>query len=167
MCTRILKCNEGHWNNANFWSRWREQLILLTSSTPLIGTVRCDQSSGHCAFKEDVLNMNRMNVNEGGAQPRMWDTVWDGKVQRLVLSDGRPREWEQFFKNEGLTLIIWRQRICLGSHTDFKYEKTALEHLMQEKGKRAIFLPKFRLRAQCDWVSVGWSQEIYTSKVWL
>ena len=50
-----------------------------------------DQSSGHCAFKEDALNVNRMNVNPGGAQPRMRDTVWDGKLQRTVLNDGRPK----------------------------------------------------------------------------
>ena len=34
-------------------------------------------------------------------------------------------------------------RLVLGAHTDFKYEKTALEHFMQERGHRAIFLPKF------------------------
>lgn len=26
-----------------------------------------DQSSGHCAFKEDALNVSRMNVKPGGA----------------------------------------------------------------------------------------------------
>ena len=34
-------------------------------------------------------------------------------------------------------------RLVLGNHADFKYEKTALEHFMQEKGQRAIYLPKF------------------------
>ena len=35
-------------------------------------------------------------------------------------------------------------RLVLGTHTDFKYEKIALEHFMQERGHRAIFLPKFQ-----------------------
>ena len=33
-------------------------------------------------------------------------------------------------------------RLVLGAHTDFKYEKIVLEHFMQERGHRAIFLPK-------------------------
>ena len=34
-------------------------------------------------------------------------------------------------------------RLVLRSHADFKNEKTALESLVQEKGQRAIYLPKF------------------------
>ena len=34
-------------------------------------------------------------------------------------------------------------RLVLGAHTDFKYEKIALEHFMQERGHRTIFFPKF------------------------
>lgn len=34
-------------------------------------------------------------------------------------------------------------RVVLGSHADFKNEKTALEHFVQEKTHRAIYLPKF------------------------
>ena len=34
-------------------------------------------------------------------------------------------------------------RLVLGAHSDFKYEKIALEHFMQERGHHAIFLPKF------------------------
>ena len=61
------------------------------------------QSSGHTAFKEDALNANKMNVgtggpqhrrstaqevhSTGGAQPRMRDTVWDGRVHKMVLGD--------------------------------------------------------------------------------
>ena len=34
----------------------------------------------------------------------------------------------------------------LGNHADFKHEKTALEHLVQEKRQRAIYLPKFHCK---------------------
>ena len=33
-----------------------------------------DQSSGHCAYRDDALNVNKMNVKPGGAQPKMRDT---------------------------------------------------------------------------------------------
>ena len=33
--------------------------------------------------------------------------------------------------------------LVLGNHADFKYEKTAVEYLLQSKGHRALFLPKF------------------------
>ena len=28
-----------------------------------------------------------MNINPGGTQPRMWDTVWNGKLQRVVKNE--------------------------------------------------------------------------------
>ena len=34
-------------------------------------------------------------------------------------------------------------RLVLGNHADFKHEKTAIEHFMQDKGQRAIYLTKF------------------------
>ena len=41
-----------------------------------------DQSSGHTAYADDALSVNRINVNPGGSQPPMHDTIWDGKVQK-------------------------------------------------------------------------------------
>ena len=43
-----------------------------------------DQSSGHTAYAEDALNANRMNVNPGGSQPKMRNTMWNGSVQTMV-----------------------------------------------------------------------------------
>ena len=105
-----------------------------------------DQSSGHCAFREDSLNINKMNVGAGGAQPRMRDTVWDGKVQSMVLSDGRPKGMKIVLQERGIDITNMKaadMRLVLGSHADFKNEKTALEYFMHEKGQRTIFLPKF------------------------
>ena len=67
-----------------------------------IANIKFPISSDHCAFKEDALNVNRMNVNVGGAQPRMHNTMWDGRVQRMVLSDGRPK---------GLRLVLQKQGV--------------------------------------------------------
>ena len=45
-----------------------------------------DQSSGHCAYANDALMAHKMNVSDGGKQPFMRDTVWDGKTQKMVTS---------------------------------------------------------------------------------
>ena len=47
-------------------------------------------------------------------------------------------------------------RLVLGAHTDFKYEKTALEHFMQERGHQAIFLPKFH--CELNPIERGWGE---------
>jgi len=38
-----------------------------------------DQSGCHMAFCENSLNVNRMNAKEGGSQPLMHDTVFEGQ----------------------------------------------------------------------------------------
>ena len=50
-----------------------------------------DHSSGHTAFAEDAPNASCMNVRPGGKQPVMHDTVYNGKFQKMVLSDGTPK----------------------------------------------------------------------------
>ena len=35
------------------------------------------------------LNVNKINVNPGGLQPQMRDTICDGKVQRMAFNDGQ------------------------------------------------------------------------------
>ena len=105
-----------------------------------------DQSSGHCAFKEDALNVNRMNVGPGGAQSRMRDTIWNGRVQKMVTCDDRPKGMRIVLQEHGVDTSGMRvadMHIVLGSHVNLKNEKTALKHLVQEKGQRAIHIPKF------------------------
>ena len=50
-----------------------------------------DHSSCHRAFAEDALNARVMNVKPGGAQPCMRDTVWAGRVQKMVFRMEPPR----------------------------------------------------------------------------
>ena len=83
--------NDGYWNNEKFLKQVERAEKIAKIKYPgdshsLIWIF--DQSSGHRAFKEDSLNVNRMNVNPGGAQPIMRDTLWSGKVQRMVLPEG-------------------------------------------------------------------------------
>lgn len=63
-----------------------------------------DQSSGHCAYKADALNVNKINVKPNGAQPVMRDTTWQDKVQKMVLPDGKPKGMKMIWKRGGLIL---------------------------------------------------------------
>ena len=43
-----------------------------------------------------------MNVKPGGSQTVMRDTVWAGKVQRLVFDDGVPKGMKQVLEERGI-----------------------------------------------------------------
>ena len=186
MCAReILKFGtgaEGYWNNAKFLKQMEMAIKIADTKYPSDKYSKVwvfDQSSGHCAFREDALNVSRMNVGSGGAQPRMRDTIWDGKLQKLVFSDGRAKGMRIVLQERGVDTSGMKaadMRVVLGNHADFKNEKTALEHFTQERRHRAIFLPKFHCelnpiervwgeakrftRAKCDYSFAGLERTI-------
>ena len=85
--------NVGYWNSARFLIQMKRATAIADIKFPSNKFSKVwlfNPSSGHCAFKEDALNVNRMNVNVGGAQPRMRDTMWDGRAQRMVLNERCP-----------------------------------------------------------------------------
>lgn len=47
-----------------------------------------DNAPSHMKKPEDALNTERMNVRDGGKQPFMRDTIWNGATQRMVTDDG-------------------------------------------------------------------------------
>ena len=64
----------------------------------------------------------------------------------MVTSDGRPKGMRIVLEERGVDTSRMKapdMRLVLRSHADFKNEKTAVESLVQEKGQRAIYLPKF------------------------
>ena len=61
-----------------------------------------DQSGGHTAFSDDALNVNHMNVRPGGAQAKLHDTVWNGRGQKMVFSDGTPKGMKRVLEERGV-----------------------------------------------------------------
>ena len=109
MCAReILKFgsgSEGYWNNARFLKQMEMAIKIADIKYPSDKYSKVwvfDQSSGHCALREDALHVTRMNVGSGGAQPRMRDTIWDGRVQIMVLADGRPKGMRIILQERGI-----------------------------------------------------------------
>lgn len=129
-----------------------------------------DQSSGHTAFAENALNVNRMNVRPGGVQPVLRDTIWNGRLQRMVFSNGTPKGMRQVLTEWEIDTTEMKAsdlRQVLGEMSDFKYEKTKVEHMVINWGYRAIFYSKISLRTKSDWGLLGPSQTIHKKPLWL
>lgn len=108
-----------------------------------------DQSSCHHAFAEDALNAKVMNVRPGGVQPRMHDTMWAGKVQRMVYDDGTPKGMKQVLEERGINtarMVAEDMRTVLSWHDDFRKEKTIIEHYLNGRGTPCHVYSKVPLR---------------------
>ena len=105
-----------------------------------------DNSSCHNAYSEDALNAAHMNAKPGGKQPCLRDTVWNGKVQRMVFNLGVPKGLIQVLKERGRyngKMKLEDMRKEISTHSDFRDEKTKLEHFLNNRGHVCIMLPKF------------------------
>lgn len=70
------KNNEGYWNYKHF----HQQLIDVMDVVEVLYegyqiVIEVDQSSGHMKYEDDALLTSNLNVNWGGSQPRMKDSI--------------------------------------------------------------------------------------------
>ena len=81
---------EGYWTSEKFMNQIKQSAKLAEYKYPKeegYKIVRIfDHSSCHGAYSEDSLNVYKMNAKPGGKQPKMRDTVWQGKVKHMVLT---------------------------------------------------------------------------------
>ena len=141
--------SEGYWNNEKFIKQVEDVIKIVNIKYPknyYNVFWFFDHSSGHTAFAEDALNVNRMNVKLGGAQPRMRDTYFNGRLQRMVFSDGTPKGMKRVLEERNVSvtkMVAEDMRQALQSMPDFKYKKTKVETLLIDNGYKAYFIPKF------------------------
>ena len=106
-----------------------------------------DQSSCHRAFAEDALkNAKVMNVRPGGVQPRMCDTMWADRMQKMVFEDGTPKGMKQILEERGINttrMVADDMRTVLLWYDDFWNEKTIVEHYLNGRGHIVMFVSKF------------------------
>ena len=115
-----------------------------------------------------------MNVSDGGKQPFMRDTMWDGKPQKLVTADGKQKGMKRILEERGINVkgLLKDDMIkLLAEMRDFKFQKTKVEEMILNKGHRVMFIPKFHCeinpiervwchakkytRSNCDYTFVG------------
>ena len=61
-----------------------------------------DNAPIHCKSSDNALSIQHMNVRPGGERPIMRDTVFNGQVQQVVLSDGRPKGMKMVLQERGV-----------------------------------------------------------------
>ena len=76
----------------------------------------------------------------------MHDTVYNGKLQKMVFADRTPKGMKLVLEERNVDVSRMKaedMRLALQQMHDFKYEKTKLENLLVSYGYRGIFIPKF------------------------
>lgn len=105
-----------------------------------------DNAPSHRNVSDDSLNVDKMNVGPGGRQPIIHDTVWNGRVQRMVNNDGIPKGMKKILEERGVNTFHMQakdMREKLKSFADFREQKTILEDCIEQRGHVCLFYPKF------------------------
>lgn len=89
-----------------------------------------------------------MNAGPGGEQPKMRDTInpFTGRPQSMVFALGIPKGLKKVLQERGIDTSKMLKKDMqkeLASHSDFKAEKTKIEHFLNQRGHVCILLPKF------------------------
>ena len=141
---------EGYWTRDKFMEQIKRVVDMAELKYPPQDGWRhawvFDHSSCHAAMADDALDANKMNVNPGGKQRKMRDTVWQGKAQTMCFRLGIPKGMRQVLQERGIDTSRMgadQMRKTLADMEDFKNEKSLVEHYLTGKGHIVVFLPKF------------------------
>ena len=141
---------EGYWTSAKFMCQMEAAVEIAEVKYPKTDGWQhvwvFDQSSCHRAMADDALDASKMNVNPGGKQPLMRETVWAGQPQSMVFSIGVAKGMKKVLQERGInteSLNGEQMRIILANHDDFRSEKPKVIRFLVTRGHTALFLPKF------------------------
>ena len=105
-----------------------------------------DNAPSHKKCAEDALNTDKMNVRPGGKQPLLRDTSFGGKIQKMILEDGRAKGMKIVLEERGVETRGMngdKMREVLNTFGDFKNKKTLLEEKVESRWHLCVFFPKF------------------------
>src|SRR6185436_2577597 len=76
----------GWWNTDKLLKQIKEKAIPIFEATHQdhVALFAFDNATSHAAFADDALVASKMGWNDGGKQPTMRDTVFDGAEQKMV-----------------------------------------------------------------------------------
>ena len=153
-CLEYGESKEGYWTRDKFIAQMHRAIEIAEIKYPKEGGWRhvwvFDHSSCHAAMTDDALDVNAMNVKPGGKQRIMRDTIWNGKHWHMYTTarDGTKvaKGMKMVLEERGVSTAgrgaDW-MRETLAKHSDFRDEKSMIEHVLVEKGHVPCFLPKF------------------------
>jgi hypothetical protein len=139
---------EGYFTNTLFMDQVEKAVDIFELKYPgAIGMFIFDNAPSHCKKPDDCLNPSKMNVSDGGKQPFMRDTEWDGQVQKMTLSDGRQKGMRAVLEERGVDTYRMKadkMREELWKFDDFSCDGVPLvEEMMVGRGHMCQFLPRF------------------------
>ena len=162
------EAREGYWTAEKFMKQLKVAVQIAEVKYPASEGWKhvwlFDHSSCHAAMADDALDVTKMNVNPGGKQHRMRDGWWGGKPQAMNFAIDVPKGLRAVLEERGVNtkkMNADQMRAILGSHPDFKSQKSQVEDFLQQKGHVAVLLPKYhyelnpieRVWAQAKWFS--------------
>ena len=81
--------SDGYFNNEMLLEQVDEAITIFEDKYPECqGMFIFDNAPSHMKGPDDALNVEKMNVKDGGKQPFMKDTIWNGNVQKMVTAEG-------------------------------------------------------------------------------
>ena len=139
---------EGYWTGDKFMAQVKSACDIAEAKyDPSKHTIAFifDQSSCHKKFDENALIAKNILVKDGGPR-RVRDTVWAGRAQVMLNSDGSAKGLKTILAERGINTSRMKaddMRTVLSNHDDFVNEKTTVEHYVESRGHICLFLPKF------------------------
>ena len=138
---------DGYFNNEMFLEQVDKAVDVFEEKYPHAQALfMFDNAPSHCKCPDDALNADHMNVFPGGKQPVMRDSIWNGKVQKMVLPDGRPKGMRLVLQERGVDtkgMNADKLKTTIASFPDFQNPKTLVEEKVESRGHLCIFPPKF------------------------
>ncbi len=90
---------DGYFNNDMLLNQARKTISIFDRKYPgAQGVFIFDHAPSHI----EALNAERMNVKDGGKQPFMKDTVWNGQVQHMVTPQGIQKGMKSVLEERGV-----------------------------------------------------------------
>ena len=159
---------EGYWTCEKFIQQLQVTVKICAYKYPKADNWNWiwvfDQSSCHTTMAEDALDVSKFNVGPGGKQPRMCESEWAGKPQKMCFNIDVPKGMKIILEERGINTESLRKedmQKILRNHDYFRNEKPRIVRYLEQKGHKPIFLPKFH--PELNPIERVWAQsKVYT-----
>jgi hypothetical protein len=176
---------EGWWTTDKLLKQIKEKALPIFEATHsgCIALFAFDNATSHAAFANDALVASKMGWHDGGKQPYMRDTMFDGRIQNMVYPDNHV-EVELRGKQKGMRTILLKRELyrnglkkkcndcktiklreqntkidCCGLkilelQPDFQAQKGIIQEEIERQGHMVIFYPKFHY--ELNFIEMYW-----------
>lgn len=138
---------EGYFTNDMLLVQVNDTIDIFEMKYPETqGMFIFDNAPSHMKKPEDALNPEKMNVSDGGKQPFVQDTEWNGMPQPMTLENGEQKGMKRVLQERGVDthgMNADKMRERLKEFADFNDKTTLLEQAITSRGHLCVYLPKF------------------------